>query len=110
VLGRRRDQFEQEVFEMSFVHRYPELSSGLLTEFSTYFHLCRKSDNRDPDFVSDTGLEGFVDVTRVTSRKRTKDDEDLSRGVRREVAHGALGHLDRVLETGIASWLQFMSF
>ena len=70
---------------MTFVHRHPELASSLVAEFSTDFHLCRQSYDRDPDFVSDAGLEGFVDVTWVTGRERTKDDEDLSRGMRGEV-------------------------
>ena len=63
---------------MTFVHRHPELTSSLVAELSTDFHLCRKSDDRDSDFVSDAGLEGFVDVTWVAGRERTKDDEDLS--------------------------------
>lgn len=71
---------------MPLVHRYPELTSGPVAEFSADFHLGRQSDDRDPDFVSDAGLEGFVDVTGVTGRERTKDDKDLSRGVCGEVA------------------------
>ena len=71
---------------MTFVHRHPELTSSLVAELSTNFHLCCQSDDRDPDFVSDAGLKGFVDVTWVAGRERTKDDEDLSRGVRGEVA------------------------
>ena len=50
------------------------------------FHLGRKSDDGDSDFVSDAGLEGFVDIARVTGREKTKDDEDLSRWVHGEVA------------------------
>jgi len=71
---------------MAFVHRHPELTSGLVAEFSTDFHLRRQGDDRDPDFVSDAGLEGFVDVTWIAGCERTKDDEDLSGGVRGEVA------------------------
>ena len=71
---------------MTFVHRNPELTSSLVAEFSTDLHFCRQSDDRDPDFVSDAGFEGFVDVTWVAGRERTKDDEDLSGGVCGEVA------------------------
>lgn len=70
---------------MTFVHRHSELTSSLVAELSTDFHLCRQSNNRDPDFISDAGLEGFVDVTWITGCERTKDDEDLSRGVCGEV-------------------------
>ena len=65
----RRDKFEQEVFEMTFVHRHPELTPCLFAEFSAYFHLRRKSDDRDPDSISDAGLEGFVDVAWVAGRQ-----------------------------------------
>jgi hypothetical protein len=78
-LSRRRDQFEQKVFEMTFVHRYPELTPRLVAEFSADFHLGRQSDDGDSDLISDAGLEGFVDIAWVTGRERTKDDEDLSR-------------------------------
>lgn len=71
---------------MAFVHRHPELTSGLVAKLSTDFHLRRQGDDRDPDFVSDAGFEGFVDVTWVAGRERTKDDEDLSGGVCGEVA------------------------
>ena len=64
---------------MTFVHCYPELTSGLIAEFSADFHLGRQSDDGDSDFVSDAGLEGFVNISWVTGRKRTEDDEDLSR-------------------------------
>lgn len=74
----RRDEFEQEVFEMTLVHRHPELTPRLLAKFSTYFHFRRKSNDRDPDSISDAGLEGFVDVVWVAGRQRAEDDEDLS--------------------------------
>ena len=63
---------------MTFVHRYSELTAGPIAEFSTDFHLGRQSDDRDPDFISDAGLEGFVDIAWVASRERTKYNEDLS--------------------------------
>lgn len=69
MLSGRRDKFEQEVFEMTLVHRHPELTSRLFAEFSADFHLRREGNDRDPDSISDAGLEGFVDVPRVTSRQ-----------------------------------------
>jgi len=71
---------------MTFVHRHPELTTRPVAELPADFHLGRQSDDGDPDFISDTGLEGFVNVTRVTGREGTKDDEDFPRGVRGEVA------------------------
>ena len=71
---------------MTFVHGHPKLTSGLVTELSANFHLSCQSNDRDPDFIPDAGFEGFVDVTWVTGRERTKDDENLPRGVRGEVA------------------------
>jgi len=71
---------------MTFVHRHPELTSSLVAELSTDFHLRRQGDDRDSDFVADAGFEGFVDVTWVAGRERTKDDEYLPGGVRGEVA------------------------
>ena len=70
---------------MAFVHRHPELTSRPVTELSANFHLCRQGNDRDPDFVSDAGLEGFMDVAWVAGSERTKYDEDLSRGVGGEV-------------------------
>ena len=64
---------------MTFVHRHSELTPRLVTEFSADLHLGRQSDDGDSDFVSDAGLEGFVNISWVTGRKRTEDDEDLSR-------------------------------
>ena len=81
-----RDQFEQEVLEMTFVHSHPELTSRPVTELSTYFHLGRQSNDGDPDFVSDAGFESFVNVPWVTGGEGTKDDEDLSGGVGWKVA------------------------
>jgi len=77
-LSGRRDEFEQEVFEMTFVHRNPELTPRLFAEFSAYFHLRRKGNDRDPDSISDARLESFVDVAWVAGCQRTEDDEDLS--------------------------------
>ena len=78
-MGGRRDKFEQEVLEVAFVHRHAKLTSRPIAELSTDLHLGRQSDDGDSDFVSDAGLEGFVDISWVTGRERTKDDEDLSR-------------------------------
>ena len=63
---------------MTFVHRYPKLASGPVAKFSADFHLGRQSDDRDPDFISNAGLEGFVDVSWIAGRERTEYDEDLS--------------------------------
>ena len=71
---------------MTFIHRHPKLTSRPVTEFSTDFHFCCQGDDGDPYFVSDAGLEGLVDISRVAGGKRTKDDKYLSRGVRGEVA------------------------
>ena len=71
---------------MTFVHGHPELTSGPITELSADFHLCRQGNDGDPDLVTDAGLEGFMDVAWVTGGERTKDDEDLSGGVRGEMA------------------------
>ena len=71
---------------MTFVHGHPELASRPVGELSADLHLGRQCNDGDADLVPDTGLEGFVDVPRVTGGERTKDDEDLSGGVRGEVA------------------------
>lgn len=84
-MSRRWDQFEQEVLEVAFVHRYPKLTSGPIAELSTDFHLGRQGNDGDPDFVTDAGLEGFMDVAWIAGGERTKDDEDLSGGVGGEV-------------------------
>jgi len=71
---------------MTFVHRHPELTPRPVAKLSADFHLGRQSDDGNTDFISDARLEGFVDVTRVTGREGTEDDEDLPGGVRGEVA------------------------
>ena len=63
---------------MTFVHRHPELTPSFFAELSTDFHLGCQSDDGNPDFVSDAGLEGFVNVGWVAGCERTEDDEDLS--------------------------------
>ena len=84
MLSGRRDKFKQQILEMSFIHRHPELASGPVTKFSADFDLSRQGDDREP-VISNTGVEGFVDVAWVTGSERTEYDEDLSRRVGAEV-------------------------
>ena len=71
---------------MAFVHGHPELASRPVGELSADLHLGRQCNDGDPDLVPDARLEGFVDVAWVTSGERTEDYEDLSGGVRGEMA------------------------
>ena len=139
-LSRRRNKLEQQVFKMPFVHRHAKLSclfhvrrrntsalhrltASFIAHVSAYLHLRRQGDHRYSNLVLHTGIDGVVNVSRVTGRQRAKDDENFARRMSGEVTatlsnpagsdnesgslHAAPRHLDGILQARVANGFQF---
>lgn len=63
--------------------------------------------NRGGDLGGDEGGNGGMDVSRIRGEKGSKDEKDFPGTVRRSVKEGCAGHIERVLQRGMAFGLLF---
>lgn len=98
ALGWGRNEFEQQILEVTFVHRNTELSckayenggrfatatahtSRFVAQVATYLHLCSERYYRDSYAVFYAFIQGVMDVSRVAGGQRSEDDYYLARGM-----------------------------
>lgn len=58
------------------------LTARFVAQFSTNLHFCGKGNHGNAYFVSYTFVKRVVNIAGITSRKRPKYDQDLSRRMR----------------------------
>lgn len=80
---------------------------GALTDLLADLDAARHADNGDAEAVAGASGDGLVDITRIEREEGAKDNDDLTGAVARGVVKLGAGHLEGVLEGGVAlrfSW------
>ena len=101
------------------------LTTRLVAHISTYLHLSRKSDNCNAYSVADASIKGVMYIPWIVGGERAKDDDYLSRRMSGQmtslgssahevrskghhIPHTSPSHLNCILQTWLASWLESM--
>jgi len=79
---------------------------GLAADFRADVHAGRETNDAHADAVADAGLDRVVDVARVGGEEGAEDDDDFAGAMRGRVVEGCAGHVQGILERGIAFGLR----